>query len=224
MATASDLGFLLNAPRTNPFDSRLPFHFLFASFVCVSACRSVCVSVCQHKHPNYQVFAQVLALIGLGPRRISIGGPAIHWGHGSLGHSSVSRPTLHVLMSSPSSPSSSSSSSWLSTNYVCAHGQASPNDPKLPTMRGPNGRKKENFCFVLYAHSFFFASSFFDLQLGQVQMSCACDMPPDTFLMTFITLSGLPCHPNPKPQPPTPNPQPKHLILAGQTKGSAMQK
>lgn len=40
----------------------------------------------------------------------------------------------------------------LSTNYVCAHGQASPNDPKLPTMSwGQVGERKLLLYTVFYA-------------------------------------------------------------------------
>lgn len=36
-----------------------------------------------------------------------------------------------------------------------------------------------------------FATAAASVQVGQVQMSCACAMALSTFLMTFITLSGL---------------------------------
>lgn len=92
----------------------------------------------------------------------------------------------------------------LSTNYVCAHGQASPNDPKLPTMSwGQVGERKLLLYTVFYA-LFQWGRGAADpplppplalplplLQVGQVQMSCACAIAPSTFLMTFITLSGL---------------------------------
>lgn len=135
------------------------FAHSFGPSVCRTVCR--CLPCCQHKHPNYQVFAQVSALIRPRPRlklRLSRSlrlrlrprprhrhrdpmGTQFIWGHGSLGQSSDIRPTLHVLMLSSSLLLLSLY--LLSTNYVCAHGQASPNDPKLPTMTRKREREEE---------------------------------------------------------------------------------